>query len=106
MKGLYKGAYMNPLCIHYSPHSKHMETKAINKEIRNWVRDIIPSLNGAYTLQELYPTLRALYNNNRAWDTWMQTECCGNFMTKMAILKAVKEGRGVTRIDRGTYLFA
>ena len=74
-------------------------------EIRNWVSDLIPLLHGTYSFQQLYPLLRSLYNNNEAWDTWYQTEACGTWMTRKAILKAVKDQKGVTKVSPGVYAF-
>jgi len=82
-----------------------MTNKEIIAEIRTWVSDIIPMLHGTYTFQQLYPLLRGLYNNNDAWDAIYLTEPCGTWMTRKAILKAVKEARGVVKVSAGVYSF-
>ena len=82
-----------------------MTKPEIVSEIRNWVSDIIPMLHGTYSFQQLYPLLRGLYNNNEAWDTIHTTEPCGTWMTRKAILKAVREGRGVVKVSPGVYAF-
>lgn len=82
-----------------------MTKPEIRVMIRQWVRDLLPSLSGEYTLQELYTGLRTLFNDDQAWYTMGQNCPIGEYMVRMEVLRAKRMGQGVERVAPGTYVF-
>ena len=82
-----------------------MTKPEIRVMIRTWVRDILPSLSGEYTLKDLYSGLRTLFNDNSVWDTKGKNCSIGEYMVRMEILRAKRLGQGVNRVSSGIYVF-
>ena len=82
-----------------------MTKTEISRSIRTWVRDIIPSLNGTYNLQELYTHLSGLYNDQVLWDTIYTRRGIGDYMVRMEVLRSRRVYDNVSRVDRGVYCF-
>ena len=82
-----------------------MTKTEISRSIRTWVRNIIPSLSGTYTLQELYVHLSGLYNDQDQWDTIYARRGIGDYMVRMEVLRSRRIDNNVTRVTRGVYVF-
>lgn len=82
-----------------------MTKPEITKRIRLWVRGVLPYLRGVYSYDQLYTGMRRLFNDNVMWDTIHTSESIGTYMVRMEVLRAVREGKPVTRIEPGVYCF-
>ena len=82
-----------------------MSKTEISRSIRTWVRDILPSLNGTYTLKELYLHLSGLYNDQDQWDTIYTRRGIGDYMVRMEVLRSRRIHDNVTRVTPGVYCF-
>ena len=82
-----------------------MSKLEIRTIIRQWVRQMIPTLQGEYTLQQLYTGLQTLFNDDAAWCTIGKKSRIGEYMVRMEVLRAKRLGQGVDRVAPGTYVF-
>jgi len=82
-----------------------MTKKEIRKEIRMWVRDIVPSLCGEYNVRDLCNNFRSLYNNNDVWDTVGTTSVIGDKMVRLECTRYINRMGGGYKKGRGVYVF-
>ena len=82
-----------------------MTKQEIRKEIRLFVRDILPSLSGRFTTQQLQTLFRSLYNNNDVWDTKGTTSIIGDKMTRLECTRFINRLSGGYKECRGVYVF-
>ena len=82
-----------------------MTHSEIRLQIRLWIRDLTPSLNGVYSFKDLYEFLRGLFNDDTLWDTMGRTSRIGDHMVRMEVLRSVRLNQSVTKVRPGVYCF-
>ncbi len=82
-----------------------MTKPEIRKEIRLFVRDILPSLTGEFNVRDLCNTFRSLYNNNEVWDTIGSTSVIGDKMVRLESTRYINRFGGGYKKQRGVYVF-
>ena len=82
-----------------------MTKSQIRKEIRLFVRDIVPSLSGRFTTQQLQTLFRSLYNNNEVYDTIGTTSVIGDKMVRLECTRFINRLNGGYKECRGVYVF-